>query len=86
MTDTRKTYRVEVFGIPHKLLLTDAGAKRYGDSATLVETEGETAEEEPEVEETDEVDEVEVDETDEVEEKAARKPANKSRSTRNKRS
>lgn len=86
MTDTRRTYRVEVFGIPHKLLLTDAGAKRYGDSATLVETEGETTEEEePEVEETEEITADEVEEEEVVEEKATT-PPNKSRSTRNKRS
>lgn len=85
MTDTRRTYRVEVFGIPHKLLLTDAGAKRYGDSATLVETEGETTEEEPEVEETEETTADEVEEEEVVEEKATT-PPNKSRSTRNKRS
>ena len=80
--DNRRTYKVNIQGVEHDLLLTDQGAKRYGDRARLVEAveEAETAVDEEEDEVVDEDTETE---TEDVETKQST-PRNKGRQPRNK--
>lgn len=71
--DNRRTYKVNIQGIEHDLLLTERGAKRYGDRARLVEA----------VEADEVVDEDTETETEDVETKQST-PRNKGRQPRNK--
>ena len=71
--DNRRTYKVNIQGVEHDLLLTDQGAKRYGDRARLVEA----------VEADVVVDEDTETETEDVETKQST-PRNKGRQPRNK--
>lgn len=66
--DKRRPHKVKIYGIEHDLLLTDAGAKRYGAAATPA---GEVPEDPEVVEE-------------EVVEEKAKALANKRRTPRNK--
>lgn len=74
--DNRRTYKVNIQGVEHDLLLTEQGAKRYGDRARLVEAV-EAVEEDTVVDETET-------ETDEDVETKQSTPRNKGRQPRNK--